>query len=140
MLFLNVERGTRLVCELVVSVDCGTGVFLPHLGHESHECGTLRRSARIFGRIFPFAVLRGGAASDVAYSNGMWVVARGVCADPVFRAATMNGTVAVDHIVIADIGEATGKMPLADLGDCIILSLRRSRTMEDYLVDSPGVR
>ena len=52
----------------------------------------------------------------------------------------MNGTVAVDHIVIADIGEATGKMPLADLGDCIILSLRRSRTMEDYLVDAPGVR
>jgi len=69
MLFLNVERGTRLVCELVVSVDCGTGIFLPHLGHESHECGTLRRSACVFGRIIPVGILRGSTASDVAYSD-----------------------------------------------------------------------
>ena len=140
MLFLNVERRTRLVCELVVSVDCGTGVFLPHLGHESHECGTLRRSACVFGRIIPVGILRGSAASDVAYSDGMWVVARGVCADLVFRAATVNGAVTVYHIVIADIGEASCKMPLADLGDGIILPLRRSRTMEDYLVDAASVR
>ena len=52
----------------------------------------------------------------------------------------MNGTVAVDHIVIADIGEASCKMPLADMGDSIILPLWRSRAMEDYLVDAPDVR
>ena len=123
-----------------MSVDCGAGIFLAHLGNEADECGALCRSARIFGRIIPFGVLSGSAASDVAYSDGMWVVARGVCADLVFRAATVNGAVTVYHIVIADIKEFSGEMPLADLGDSIILSLRRGRAMEDYLIDAPGVR
>ena len=91
-------------------------------------------------RIISFGILCGSAATDVADSDGMGVLARCVCSDLIFRTPTMNGAVAVDYIVIADIGEATGEMPLADLGDSIILSLRRGRAMEDYLIDAPGVR
>ena len=80
------------------------------------------------------------AIVDSENVRGNGFVARGVCADLVFRTATVNGAIAVYHIVIADIGEASCKMPLPDLGDGIILPLRRSRAMEDYLVDAPSVR
>ena len=123
-----------------MSVDCGTGVLLPKLGNKFDERNALCRSAGIFGRIIAFGVLCGFATADVAYSYGVSVVAGGVCADLVFRTATMNRAVAVDHIVIADIGEASCEMPLADICDRIILPLRRSRAMKDYLVDTASVR
>jgi len=64
----------------------------------------------------------------------------GVCADLCDGSALVDRAVAIDDKVIADVGETTGEMPLADLSDSIILALRRSRAMEDYLVDAASVR
>ena len=70
----------------------------------------------------------------------MSVLPRSVSADLLDGSALVDRAVAVDDDVIAYVGEAAGKMPLADLLDSKILPLRRSRAMEDYLVDAASVR
>ena len=70
----------------------------------------------------------------------MSVLPRGVSADLVDGSALVDRAVAVDDDVITYVGEAAGKMPLADLLDSKILPLRRRRAMEDYLVDAASVR
>ena len=60
--------------------------------------------------------------------------------DDGFRAAGMDGAVAGDDVVIANVTEPLRKMPLPDLFYCKVLTFRGGGAVEDYFGDAPAIR
>lgn len=61
----------------------------------------------------------------------MCVSVKAMCANFCYRAARVNGAVAVDYIMIADAAEASGSMPSVNVLDGVVLPLWGGGTMND---------
>ena len=77
----------------------------------------------------------GGHATDIADAYAVSVMAGAVCTDLSDGTASMDRPVAVYHIMIPDILEASGEMPLPDLSDGEIFSFRSGRAVDDEFCD-----
>ena len=78
-------------------------------------------------------------ASFVTDTDGMSVVAGGVCAYRVERTTTMHHPVLRDVVVIADVGKATGKMVATAVVHSVSLRGAGGTTMYHYQVDAAVV-
>ena len=73
--------------------------------------------------------------ADVAYANGAPVVIGTVCSNLCYRAARVNGAVAVNDVVISYITESPLQVPLPYLFGCDVAPFGRGGTVDDDFSD-----
>ena len=105
---LDVETGTGTVGVFVVAVDGGDRVLFRQVADELKESETLGFGAGVSG------VAAGIEAADVGDADAVGVVALGVCAWLLHRAASVDAAVGVDDIMIAYVVPSEALVVAAD--------------------------
>lgn len=106
---LCIEGGAGFGGEVAVAVDGGVGVEFAEGGEEGGEGGALLGGAGVFGG--GFRSWSRGTPADIDDADGVGVVTGGVGSDEVDVATFVDGAVAVDDVVVADVGPALGFVP-----------------------------
>lgn len=76
-------------------------------------------------------------ATDVADTDGVGVVTLAVGTWLGERASLVDAAVQIDDVVVADASEATGTVPLVDVGDGEGLAFLRRTAVDDDFVNCP---
>ena len=114
-----------------MSVNRGIGILRFKLPEQGKQCLLLLGRARIL-----MFLAIGGLASDVADANGMFVVSHAVGTNLLDGTASVDASVPVYHIVIADGTEAPGLVSSRDVCHSIVAAFRCVGTMDDDFIDS----
>lgn len=130
IVFVAVERGTRLIGEFPVAVERGMRKSAMQRCQKSFQCCFLFLGARVFRSLAVF-----GASPDIADADTMAVMPGAVGSDLCDKPPCVEGAVAVDYIVIADVAETSGEVPLSDVGNGEVFAFRCCRTMDDEFRD-----
>lgn len=77
----------------------------------------------------------GSDTTDVADAYAVSVMAGAMGTDLGDGTASMDRAVAVDDVMIPDVLEASGEMPLTNLSDSVVLSFRSGRAVDDEFGD-----
>ena len=99
---LDVETGAGSVGELVVAVDRGDRVFFHKITDELEEGEALGFGAGVGG------VAVGIESADIGDADAVGVVAFGMCARLLYRAASVDAAIGIDDIMIADVAPTKG--------------------------------
>ena len=99
---LDIEAGAGFVGVFVVAVDGDDVVLFHQVLHQLEQGKTLERSTGV-GR-----ATVGIKAADIGDANAVGVVAFGMCARLLHRAASVDAAVGIDDIMIADVAPAEG--------------------------------
>ena len=115
-LLSDVERGASLRRKFIVAMHRNARIIGMERLDERAESGTLRRSSGVFR-----CLAVGRAPTDITDSDRVRVVSGTVRPNLRKRTPLVDRAIAINYEVIADVGEISGEMPLANMFNSEIL-------------------
>ena len=123
---LCIEARTGFVGIFPMAMDCGVRESCVQLLKKADKGCLLRRSSRIFRGLAIYS-----KATDITDTDTVAVVIDAVRPGLLDGSPCMYGSIAVYHVVIADVTEAAPQMPLAYLLHGEVLALRGCSAVDD---------
>jgi len=127
VLFMCIEAWAGLSGELTMPVDRGSWELFLEICEEVFEGLFLLHGPRVAG------VAVWSDAANVTYTDGVLVVALGVCAGGLDWPSLMHGAVTINDIMVADVRPSALEVPLTNFINSDVASFRGRGAMNDKL-------